>query len=147
MYIKSDSNFITQVDLLKKNVKKFLNPEDENFMKRVCRVLDTVSFEAAIEHNNSITSLRALYPMGGLLNHQCVPNTRHLFDSNKKLSVYAAKPINENEEITMTYVDITWDTMLRKHFLKATKHFDCICTRCSDPTVQTFFYFLIINLN
>ncbi|KAL7307702.1 hypothetical protein TKK_0000380 [Trichogramma kaykai] len=123
-----------EVDMLKKSVKNPLKPEDEEFMRLVCRVMDTNSFETAAIRADNATSLRALFPLGSLTNHQCVPNTRHLVDDRGHLLVYAVKPIARGQEITMSYADLLWDTTLRRQFLLATKYFSCLCSRCSDAT-------------
>lgn len=127
-----------KVDLLKRSVAGSLDSDDEEFMRRVCQAMDTNSFETSVlcpteEDEDSSTSLRALFPLGALTNHACVPNTRHLVDDQGDLLVYATKPIAKGEQITMTYTDLLWDTTLRRQFLRATKHFSCCCSRCSDP--------------
>lgn len=122
--------------MLKKSVKGTVKDEDEQFMRLVCRALDTNSFETAVVQDDSTTSLRALFPMGALTNHQCVPNTRHHVNEKGQLLVYAAKPIAQGDEITMSYTDLMWDTTLRRQFLMATKHFLCHCPRCCDVTVR-----------
>ncbi|XP_015607741.1 protein msta-like [Cephus cinctus] len=128
-----------EVDLLIKNVRNTISSEDEAFMRRVCGSCDTNSFETAVLVANdskekfSMTSLRGLYPMGAMQNHSCVPNTRHHFDNSQKLFVSAARPIDQGEELTMTYTELLWDTTIRRQLLVETKHFLCSCQRCSDP--------------
>ncbi|XP_011261742.1 SET domain-containing protein SmydA-8 isoform X2 [Camponotus floridanus] len=124
-----------EIDLLKRNVKKFPNKEQLELMKRICGVFNTNSFEVLVASNKDCTtSLRGLYPLGALQNHCCVPNTRHHFDDQQQLHVTATLPIAAGEEITMSYTDLLWDTSSRRQFLKATKHFSCNCSRCSDPS-------------
>ncbi|XP_046468215.1 SET domain-containing protein SmydA-8 isoform X1 [Neodiprion pinetum] len=123
----------SEIDLLKSSIKIQMNQIEEQFMRRVCAVMDTNSFETAAIVGESVTSLRGLYPMGALQNHCCTPNTRHYYDSQQRLYVIAAIPIKKNEEITMTYTDLFWDTTLRRRHLAATKHFFCTCSRCTDP--------------
>ncbi|KAJ8681158.1 hypothetical protein QAD02_016945 [Eretmocerus hayati] len=129
-------NFLIQVDLLKSKVAISPSAEDESFMRIVCRAMDTNSFETAVigRDPSTITSLRALYPVGALTNHHCVPNTRHLVDGNGRLLTYAAMDIPAGHEITMTYTELLWDTTMRRQFLSVTKHFSCRCSRCADPT-------------
>ncbi|XP_014206903.1 protein msta-like [Copidosoma floridanum] len=125
-----------EVDMLKKTVKGTLSRDDETFMRRVCNVMDTNAFESAALHrdSDSTTSLRALFPLGALTNHQCAPNTRHLVDEAGRLIVYATEDIAEGEEITMAYTEMLWDTTMRRQFLRATKMFSCRCPRCADAT-------------
>ena len=104
--------------------------------------METTCFETAKPSSKSSASLRALFPLGALQNHSCTPNTRHHFDSNQRVFVSAALPIEKGEEITMTYVDLLWDTTLRRSFLNATKYFSCKCKRCADKTVNKFFFLI-----
>ncbi|CAK9798330.1 SET domain-containing protein SmydA-8, isoform B [Anthophora plagiata] len=124
-----------EIELIKRNVANPPNEEDLELMKRVCSAFNTNSFETVSVHDKDhSSSLRGLYPMGSLQNHCCVPNTRHHFDGEFRLYVSAALPISAGEEITMTYARLFWDTTLRRQFLSLTKHFSCMCRRCSDPT-------------
>lgn len=135
-YRYSKNTIIFQVDLLKRNIAVELRKEDEEFMRRICAILDTNSFEIAALVDDSVTSLRGLYPMASLQNHSCTPNTRHSFDNEQKLYAIASTRIKVGEEITMTYTDLFWDTTLRRRHLAGTKHFFCDCKRCADPTVM-----------
>lgn len=108
-------------------------------MLKVCRIFDTHSFETATVVDNSTSiSLRGLYPLGALLNHCCVPNTRHYFNKNGFMIMRAAVPIAEGDELTMSYTDLLWDTTQRRKFLAISKHFECDCFRCSDPSVRVY---------
>ena len=125
-----------QLELLKKNIANEITEADVKLMERVCRVLDTGAFETATVVDNSMSiSLRALYPVGALQNHCCVPNTSHHFNHEQLLFTRAAVPVKKGEELTMTYTDLMWDTSLRRQYLKMSKHFDCTCNRCLDPSV------------
>lgn len=124
-----------KIDLLKRNVNNLPSEEQMKLMRRICGVFNTNSFEVVVARNEDSTSLRGLYPMGSLQNHCCVPNTRHHFDDQQRLQVSAALPITAGEELTMSYTDLLWDTSSRRQFLRATKHFSCECSRCSDPSV------------
>ncbi|XP_058806585.1 SET domain-containing protein SmydA-8-like [Phymastichus coffea] len=130
-----------EVDLLARSLAGGLDVEDERLMRRACRAMDTNAFEAAAAAASDAgpgvvasTGLRALFPLGALTNHRCVPNTRHLLNGRGDLQVYAVAEIAEGQEISMSYADLLWDTTLRRQFLRATKHFCCDCPRCSDPT-------------
>ncbi|KMR04866.1 protein isoform b [Lasius niger] len=123
-----------EIDLLKRNVNNLPSEEQMKLMRRICGVFNTNSFEVVVARNEDSTSLRGLYPMGSLQNHCCVPNTKHHFDDQQRLQVSAALPITAGEELTMSYTDLLWDTSSRRQFLRATKHFSCECSRCSDPS-------------
>lgn len=76
----------------------------------------------------------------GLTNHSCIPNTRQVFTSDKRLMFIAVKPIAKGEELTTSYCPLLWATPLRITFLFKTKHFICNCPRCQDATVSKQFY-------
>ncbi|XP_058977792.1 SET domain-containing protein SmydA-8 isoform X3 [Musca domestica] len=78
--------------------------------------------------------VRALFPLASLLNHQCTPNADHYFDSPETLVIIATRPISKGEEIVTSYTKLLWSTLMRKMFLKMTKHFECCCPRCVDPS-------------
>uniref|UniRef100_A0A182XA70 MYND-type domain-containing protein n=1 Tax=Anopheles quadriannulatus TaxID=34691 RepID=A0A182XA70_ANOQN len=83
-----------------------------------------------------------LYPMGCLLEHNCMPNSFYTFDCSKgmKLTFKAGRDIRKGEHITTTYTHSLWGTQLRREHLKTNKYFACKCSRCSDPTeFGTFF--------
>ncbi|KAF7388166.1 hypothetical protein HZH66_010933 [Vespula vulgaris] len=123
-----------EVTLLRSNVKNAPKVKEIDFMMMVSGIFNTNSFETiVVQDKDHYTSLRGLYPMGALLNHACVPNTRHHYDSQQQLYVIAVRPISAGEEITMTYIDLFWDTILRRQVLSITKNFFCRCSRCSDP--------------
>ncbi|XP_011306058.1 protein msta, isoform B [Fopius arisanus] len=124
-----------EIELLKRNVGEEINRKDEEFMLKVCRVMDTNAMETGTPADESRTiSLRGLYPLGAMQNHSCTPNTRHYFRSNDLMSICATVDIKKDEELTMTYLNPLWDTYIRRRYLMMSKHFDCRCRRCSDPS-------------
>lgn len=60
---------------------------DERLILRTAAMLDTNCFEIRPHQKN--TKLRAVYPMAAMISHDCVPNTRHVFDENLQMSVLA----------------------------------------------------------
>lgn len=60
---------------------------DEQLILKTAAILDTNCFEVRPHQKN--TKLRAVYPMAAMISHDCVPNTRHVFDENLQLSVLA----------------------------------------------------------
>lgn len=75
-----------------------------------------------------------LYPTASLMNHDCVPNTWHVFDcSSLRIRVLATVDILPGSKITATYTQSLWNTLDRRGHLKTCKHFWCTCGRCSDP--------------
>ncbi|CAG5095666.1 Similar to SmydA-8: SET domain-containing protein SmydA-8 [Cotesia congregata] len=96
-----------------------INPEDEELMLQVCRAFDTNAFETAIRVDDKTSiSLRGLYPLGALINHSCLPNTRHYFNDRGFMFTRATVPIKKDEELTGTYVDLIWGTILRRNALR-----------------------------
>lgn len=68
-----------------------------------------------------------------MMNHACVPNTRHGYDERQKMTVRATVVIPAGAEITNTYTSLLWGSPARRRHLGITKHFLCTCPRCSDP--------------
>lgn len=129
------------MELLEANVTNSVDKEEKEFMLRLCRVLDTNSFETAVIIDGNSSSLRGLYPLAAFLNHSCVPNARHLFNDEGLMIVRAAMPIAHGDEITLTYTDFFWPTSMRSKYLTVTKDFECSCVRCLDPTVRLLIEF------
>ena len=97
---------------------------------RICAILDVNCFDIRIPGK---VAVRGLYPTASLLNHDCVPNTRHIFDSGMRITLLATVDIHPGEPITATYTQSLWNTLNRRMHLKNMKHFWCRCRRCSDP--------------
>jgi hypothetical protein len=124
-------------------------------MRLVCCVMDATAFETAqipkemISKKPAISteeerplngltpSLRGLYPLAAMMNHACVPNTRHGYDERQKMTVRATVDIPAGTEITNTYTSLLWGSTARRRHLAITKHFLCFCPRCRDPQVTT----------
>ncbi|XP_049947808.1 SET domain-containing protein SmydA-8-like [Schistocerca serialis cubense] len=102
-------------------------------IRRVCGVLDVNALDITLPGGGEAS---ALYPTAYLLEHSCVPNTRHTFDFQRgcRLTVRAAKLISRGEHISTMYTHALWGTQARREHLRATKYFECRCPRCADPT-------------
>lgn len=118
------------------NLKKMFDiaPQDEDFMRLVCSVLDANAFEVSASNETCTSSLRGIYPLASLTNHNCVPNATHVFDGNQRMIVRAAVDIQKGEEIFHSYTRLAWGTVTRRFHLLRTKHFLCSCPRCLDPS-------------
>ncbi|XP_057374746.1 SET domain-containing protein SmydA-8-like isoform X1 [Daphnia carinata] len=123
--------------LVEQNISSFLRQRlkltqyDSEHIQRVCGILETNCFEIRIQDR---VSFRGLYPTASLMNHECVPNTRHVFDPfDFKIRVLATRNIRAGEKISATYTQIFWNTIDRRLHLKSSKHFWCQCSRCADP--------------
>lgn len=83
----------------------------------------------------------ALYTNTCILEHSCIPNTKHTFKvspSNKEdlfqITVKVVVSVPKDQHITTMYSHALWGTAARRQHLKDTKYFACKCLRCSDPT-------------
>jgi len=82
-------------------------------------------------------SIRGLYQIASIPNHDCVANTVHQFgalNEEFRMLVRAARDIAKGEEITHSYVDAQEPILIRQELLNLGKFFHCLCERCSDPT-------------
>jgi len=82
-------------------------------------------------------SLRGLYQIASIPNHDCIANTSHTFASIQdgfRMVVRAGREIKEGEEITHSYVDPQEPVLVRQELLHLGKFFTCGCARCRDPT-------------
>ena len=123
--------------LVEHNIANFLRNRlkltqfDAENIQRICGILDTNCFDIRFRGR---VSTRGLYPTASLMNHECVANTRHVFDPNDwRILILATKEIQTGERISATYTQSLWNTLDRRWQLKSNKHFWCCCRRCSDP--------------
>ncbi|XP_046405953.1 SET domain-containing protein SmydA-8-like isoform X2 [Ischnura elegans] len=98
---------------------------------RVCSVLDVNALDIRLPGPSDAV---ALYADTCLLEHSCVPNTRHSFDERQRIQVSATRAIEAGEHLTTMYTHVLWATQQRRDHLKVTKYFECTCQRCADPT-------------
>ncbi|CAH2235071.1 jg14554 [Pararge aegeria aegeria] len=124
--------------VLKANLITFISrvlglPFDEETILKVASIFDTNSFD--VRSPDGSKRHRAIYVMASMLNHNCKPNTRHVYlgDVNT-LALIATVPISKGEMITATYTQSLYGTLDRRKHLKINKCFDCNCERCKDPT-------------
>ena len=87
-------------------------------------------------------SVRGLYQIASIPNHNCIANASHIFtslDEGFRMIVTACRDIAEGEDITHSYVEVQEPFLARQELLKMGKFFKCCCPRCSDPTeLQTY---------
>lgn len=126
-------NFLNEFSGLNENlylVEKF---------KKISCILNTNAFELGVVARNesdedSTVSLRGLFPLAALMNHNCVPNIRYTYDNKRVMTCKAVKPILKGEQIFNSYTKILWGTNQRRIHLCYSKNFLCKCDRCVDPT-------------
>ncbi|CAH1164666.1 unnamed protein product [Phyllotreta striolata] len=125
------SNFFHPMTILEgRSGKKVLEDISRETIHKICGVIDVNALEI-----NQQAEITALYPTAYLLEHNCLPNTTHIFDNDGyKITVKACLPIEAGEHITTMYTHCLWGTQARREHLKETKYFSCECRRCRDPT-------------
>jgi SET domain-containing protein len=66
------------------------------------------------------------------LNHSCTPNAHRSFyrEDSSVMFVKAARDITENEQVTISYVDLLETYDRRSELLKQRWNFECGCLRC-----------------
>jgi hypothetical protein len=72
-------------------------------IQRVCGVLDTNCFDMRLP---GPINIRGLYYTASLMNHDCVANTRHVFDDDWRIRVIATTDIQPGARITATYTQV-----------------------------------------
>ncbi|ALC49538.1 maker344 [Drosophila busckii] len=144
MQANADRYYMREVERAAECFEHFPSDPDmlEYFYRTIC-AFNTNAFESrfhlagAGDGAGQEIVARALFPLAGMLNHQCTPNAAHHFLDGETIVVTATERIAEGQEITMSYTKLLWSTLARKIFLAMTKHFMCQCPRCQDPTVSS----------
>lgn len=134
-----DKRIHTQLyNVLKSNLVAFIKnviglPFNDEIILQVASIFDTNSFD--VRSPDGTKRFRAIYVTASMMNHNCRPNTRHIFHGNDySMVLLATVPIAKGELITATYTQSLWGTLDRRKHIKQTKCFDCECERCADPT-------------
>ncbi|XP_071438995.1 SET domain-containing protein SmydA-8-like isoform X2 [Hetaerina americana] len=98
---------------------------------KVCAVLDVNALDVRLPGPSDAI---ALYADACMLEHSCVPNTRHTFDDRLRIRLSATRAIAAGEHLKTMYTHVLWGTQQRRDHLKVSKYFECTCERCADPT-------------
>lgn len=72
-----------------------------------------------------------IHPYAALMNHSCEFNSVVGFDGDV-LHVKAIRPIKQNEQIFISYVDATNPSKARRKELSERYYFDCQCAKCGN---------------
>ncbi|CAH0564026.1 unnamed protein product [Brassicogethes aeneus] len=127
------SNFFDPMRILEgRTGQKVLPDVSRETIHKVCGIIDVNALEI-----NQNAEVSALYPTAYLMEHSCLSNTSHTFDSESngyKITIRAALPIKKGDHITTMYTHALWGTQARREHLRETKYFSCKCQRCVDPT-------------
>ncbi|XP_064081211.1 SET domain-containing protein SmydA-8-like isoform X2 [Macrobrachium nipponense] len=105
--------------------------DDSELVHRICSVWDTNAFQVVLPKNGR---LQGLFPLAGLMNHDCRPNAQQWFTDKGNMVVRAIDPIPRGATVSISYTDPQWSTIVRQNHLQKCKQFTCICKRCLDPT-------------
>ncbi|KAF2350507.1 SET domain [Trinorchestia longiramus] len=112
---------------------------DDALCHSVSGVLDVNCHEVQAGSAN-ICNVRGMYPLSAMMSHDCFSNTHHTFTDELTMHTIASQPIKKGDQITGTYTHLLSGTTERRKHLRYGKFFDCVCSRCSDPTeLGTFF--------
>ena len=81
-----------------------------------------------------------LFPVITRINHSCLPNAKHSWNSSEKVEkIYALKDIEAGEEIFISYLNPYATRSDRQRMLKLKFNFDCQCPACSISFNAWFF--------
>ncbi len=80
-------------------------------------------------------------PYLSLINHSCVPNAYISFRGPAAV-VRALLPIEEGEEVLVSYIDQSLPRQQRHEKLKSRWHFECACEACEDKDWTAYTKFL-----
>ena len=75
---------------------KLLSHYSDLEILEACGKLDTNCFELKLtSQDGAIKNLRAMYRLGSIMSHNCRPNTKHTFDPDYGINMYATVPIGK----------------------------------------------------
>ncbi|XP_036329154.1 SET domain-containing protein SmydA-8 isoform X1 [Rhagoletis pomonella] len=105
----------------------------EDLIMQVVGILEVNAFEARTPQGHA---LRCLYPITGILAHNCVPNTFRTIHPSEgyKIRLRAMCDLGEGQQLQHSYTYTLNGTAQRQEHLKTGKFFTCECKRCKDPT-------------
>lgn len=119
-----------------RDILKFSNFTETDILN-IAGILDTNCFDIVLPSKQ--IRARGIYPLTAMMAHDCVPNTKHFVDADFAMKLMACLPIKKGEMILTSYTHPLKTTIERRHQLKLAKCFDCLCSRCKDPTeMQSF---------
>ena len=92
----------------------------------------------ALAHAQGRTVGVGLYPSAALLNHSCEPSCAVRFDlaAGAALEVRTTREVDEGEELTIAYIDISRPLAERREKLRKEYAFLCACQRCSREEAE-----------
>ncbi|XP_055380294.1 uncharacterized protein LOC129611259 [Condylostylus longicornis] len=127
-------NFLSNFKKLQEQSQtQILKKYDENILHKICGIIETNYM--CINLLNGL-ELSGIFAIACMMEHNCQPNCYFLFDHQNgfKISVIAGRDIKQGEHLKIMYSNMLWGTHMRQEHLQMTKHFNCKCERCCDPT-------------
>ncbi|OBZ88940.1 N-lysine methyltransferase SMYD2 [Choanephora cucurbitarum] len=113
----------------------------EDMVTLACRI-NSNAHGLGDNHSRNTDVALGLFPLGALFfNHGCNPNTAFVGLPNGQLAFRTIRPVNKDEELVVSYIDLCSDRDERRQDLLNSKHFWCKCKRCSssmDKSVDRF---------
>lgn len=82
-----------------------------------------------IHNNDNDTIAAALYSPSNFVNHSCDPNAIVIY-KGKKQCIYSLKPLEKDQEITVSYCSYIKPFYDRYRYLSENYFFECTCSRC-----------------
>lgn len=139
------------LDLMQKNYTEyekemFFSSEFENFphdqetidyLRAASVTMNTNAFKVLFrsgENGAADVCVCSFYPILSLINHHCLPNSRHDINDKFVSRVMASRRICKDEQIFISYSQILWGTNTRRMHIMVSKQFFCSCQRCADTT-------------
>ena len=82
---------------------KLLSHYSDLEILEACGKLDTNCFELRVSgaSDGETRNLRAMYRLASILSHDCKPNTKHTFDPDYGVNIYATVPIGKLVQTTL----------------------------------------------
>ena len=126
-YATIKASNVQSVFELRKHLPVLDQVSSQEELVSLCGILDGNSFRRG-------ESTRLLFGVLSMLNHDCSPNARVVFDSQQNGKLIAKCDLEPGTPITITYCSTISGTQERRSKLAQTKLFSCTCHRCSDPS-------------
>ncbi|CAG8442552.1 2331_t:CDS:10 [Diversispora eburnea] len=106
---------------------KFQNISKDDLITYLCK-FSCNNFQ--LHDNQLFTYGEGVYPIGSFINHSCRPNSIVMYEGEKQI-IKSIEDIDEEEEITISYVDAAvMNRKSRQNLLKEKYFFSCQCSRC-----------------
>ncbi|KAF8584458.1 SET domain-containing protein, partial [Ramaria rubella] len=94
-------------------------------------IIATNALEIDLKGGTNSEVYGGLFPTISRVNHSCGPNSAWRFNYDTfTLNLYPTRSIPAGEEITASYLDLSWNRAKRLYELNRKYHFTCTCRYC-----------------